>query len=130
MTTGNLLATVLGTVLAFCAGWGWPALLLLGVLTHHSARPAQASGRFQFGTALGAAAGPLVFGFVLAAADLRLAWLVIAACTAVAALLVVRVTRRSRSAGGTAPGPPVPAVAIGAGRLANSTTEDGATWLG
>lgn len=88
MATGGIALTVLGAVLAFCGGWGWPALLLLGVLTYHPARPAAASGRFQLGTALGAAVGPLVFAAVGEAAGFLTAWVVVAACTAASALLI------------------------------------------
>lgn len=88
MASGDSTLTVLGTVLAFCGAWGWPALLLLGVLTHHAAQPAAASGKFQLGTALGAAVGPLLFAAVSDLAGFAVAWMAVAACTVGSALLV------------------------------------------
>ncbi|MFC5821695.1 MFS transporter [Nonomuraea harbinensis] len=98
MASGGTALTVAGTVVAFCGAWGWPALLLMGVLAQHPDRPGVAGARFQLGTALGAATGPLLFAAVSEAAGLPAAWLTVTACTAVSAALVL-LSSRTRVAG-------------------------------
>ena len=49
---------IAGTVLAFSAGWGWPGLLLVGLLRYAPNAAAKVTGRFQVGTALGAGIRP------------------------------------------------------------------------
>jgi MFS family permease len=100
MASGTTALTVAGVVVAFCGGWGWPALLLLGVLTYHPGRAATASGRFQLGTAMGAAVGPLLFAIVSDAAGFATAWSVIAGSTVLSAVLVA-LNARGRRAGRT-----------------------------
>ena len=98
MAIGTAPLTVVGVVVAFCGGWGWPALLLLGVLTYHPGRAGAASGRFQLGTATGAAVGPILFAFVSDAAGFAVAWFVVAASTALSAVFVA-LNARGRGAG-------------------------------
>lgn len=61
MATGQLWLVIAGTILAFSAGWGWPGLLLVGILRRFGAEAARATGRFQVGTAVGAAVGPMIY---------------------------------------------------------------------
>jgi len=89
MATGDTALTVAGTVVAFCGAWGWPALLLMGVLAQYPDRPGVAGARFQLGTALGAAAGPLLFAAVSDAAGTGAGWLTVSSCTAVSAALLL-----------------------------------------
>ncbi|GAA4535936.1 MFS transporter [Nonomuraea ferruginea] len=98
MASGGTALTVAGTVVAFCGAWGWPALLLMGVLAQHPDRPGVAGARFQLGTALGAATGPLLFAAVSEVVGLPAAWLTVTACTAVSAALVL-LSSRTRVAG-------------------------------
>ncbi|MFG1948505.1 MFS transporter [Nonomuraea sp. NPDC048826] len=90
MASGVTAITVAGAVVAFCGAWGWPALLLMGVLGRHPERPGVAGARFQLGTALGAATGPLLFAGVSGVAGQPAAWLAVTACTVTSAALVPR----------------------------------------
>jgi MFS family permease len=76
---------VVGTVLAFGAGWGWPGLFNFAVVKTNPKAPAAATGITQSGASGGAAAGPLVFGLVLGASSYTTAWLV---CGGIALLAV------------------------------------------
>lgn len=89
MASGRTAITVAGVVVAFCGAWGWPALLLMGVLAAHPARPGVAGARYQLGTAFGAAAGPLLFAAVSDVAGLPAGWGAVTACTAASAALVL-----------------------------------------
>lgn len=89
IASGSTVATIAGTLLAFCGAWGWPALLLLGVMTYHPRNTGRASGRFQIGTAIGAAVGPALFAFVSDLTSFTVGWFVIAGLTAVSSLLVL-----------------------------------------
>lgn len=76
---------VVGTVLAFGAGWGWPGLFNFAVVRTNPGAPAAATGITQSGASGGAAAGPLVFGLVLGVSSYTTAWLV---CGGIALLAV------------------------------------------
>lgn len=93
IASGSTAATVAGTLLAFCGAWGWPALLLLGVMTYHPRDTGRASGRFQIGTAIGAASGPALFAFVSDLTSFTVGWLVVAGLTGVSSLLVLHAAR-------------------------------------
>jgi MFS family permease len=81
---------VAGTVLAFSAGWGWPGLLLVGLLRYAPNAAAKVTGRFQVGTALGAASGPAIY--ILSGGN-EAGWLAIALVTLPAIPLII-LTRR------------------------------------
>jgi predicted MFS family arabinose efflux permease len=53
---------LLGTVLAFGAGWGWNGLMVYAVVQSNPTAPAAATGITQTGLYLGGMAGPLMFG--------------------------------------------------------------------
>jgi MFS family permease len=99
LATGIPWLCVLGTVLGFCAGQGWPALMLVGVLTHHRDNRAFASGRFQMGTATGAALGPLLFGAVTDTVSMAMAFQLMALSGIASASLVVVARRRGLETG-------------------------------
>ncbi|MGF1473009.1 MAG: MFS transporter [Rubrobacteraceae bacterium] len=67
---------VVGTVVAFGAGWGWPGIFNFAVVKTNPGAPAAATGITQTGASGGAALGPLIFGFVLQATGYTTAWLV------------------------------------------------------
>jgi predicted MFS family arabinose efflux permease len=74
----SIWAAVVGTVLSFVAGWGWPGLFNLLVATWFEDAPASATGATQIGVYLGNGVGPLMFGFI-AAVSISAAWVVSAA---------------------------------------------------
>ncbi|MGO4384435.1 MFS transporter [Specibacter sp. RAF43] len=94
MATGQPLLAVIGTILTFSAGWGWPGLVLIGLLRYTSAAAARATGRFQLGTALGAAAGPSLFALATLWWSLEAAWVVVGIVTLPAAILIRMARRR------------------------------------
>lgn len=92
---GGLVMIVVGTVLAFGGGWGWPAVFHLAVVRSRPHSPAAATGSALTGMAIGAAAGPLVFGSLLETTSLRTAWGLLAAVAVGAGVLVAGPTRRT-----------------------------------
>jgi MFS family permease len=94
LATGMSSLLVVGTLLAFGAGWGWPGLFNFAVVLINPRAPAAATGITQTGASAGAALGPLVFGLVVeASSSYGVAWLVSGA-VALAALATVLVGRR------------------------------------
>ncbi len=93
LATGVDSLLVLGTLLAFGAGWGWPGLFNFAVVLTNPRAPAAATGITQTGASGGAALGPLVFGLVAEASSYGVAWLVSGAI-ALAALVAILVGRR------------------------------------
>jgi predicted MFS family arabinose efflux permease len=69
---------VLGTIVAFASGWGWPGLMQLGVVSEHMRAPAAASGIWHAGALTGGLLGPIVFGQIVTALGYRTAWSVVA----------------------------------------------------
>jgi MFS family permease len=76
---------LLGTLLAFGAGWGWPGLFNFSIVRHNPNAPGAATGITQTGTYVGAVAGPLVFGAVAQGGSFGRAWLLVAGCYLLAA---------------------------------------------
>jgi MFS family permease len=91
------LAVVVGALLAFALGWGWPGVFNLSVVSRHLEAPAAASGVTQTGIYAGAAAGPALFGLLAATASLAAAWTVTAGLALGGAALVALAERRYRA---------------------------------
>ena len=66
--------TVVGALVAYALGWGWPGLFYFGAVLHFPRRPGVATGAIQAGLSTGSAVGPLAFGLVVDAAGFRVAW--------------------------------------------------------
>ncbi len=66
---------VVGVLLAFGAGWGWPGLFNFAVVKSNPGAPAAATGVTQTGASAGAALGPLIFGLVVQASSYSTAWM-------------------------------------------------------
>lgn len=79
---------VVGAVIAFAYGWGWPGLLLFAVVRMGRDRPGLASTAVQAGAFLGGACGPALFGLVVAAGGYRTAWAGVGVLMLVAAALL------------------------------------------
>ncbi len=80
---------VVGVVLAFGAGWGWPGLFNFAVVKTSPGAPAAATGVTQTGASGGAAVGPLVFGLVVEGYSFGTAWLVSGALVFLAATAIL-----------------------------------------
>lgn len=80
---------VVGGVLGFGAGWGWPGLLFLAVVRENTNAPGAATGIVQTGVASGGILGPLAFGLIVTHAGYRTAWFTTAAVTLLASVLLM-----------------------------------------
>ena len=106
LATGAGSLLVIGTLLAFGAGWGWPGLFNFAVVRSNPGAPAAATGITQTGASGGAALGPLLFGVVVEASSYGVAWLAcgaMALAALVAILLGRRMVLRDRDAASTVP---------------------------
>ncbi len=88
LSTGMSSLLVVGTLLAFGAGWGWPGIFNFAIVKTNPNAPAAATGITQTGVAGGAALGPLIFGFVVEGSSYGTAWMVCGA-VALAALAAI-----------------------------------------
>ena len=91
--TSNALFLI-GSAIAYGAGWGWPGLYLYAIVRLHPDRPGAASGQAQAGGTVGALLGPLAFGWLVTVTDFRVGWLVMAATGATASALILVSRRR------------------------------------
>ena len=76
---------LVGTLVAFTLGWGWPGLFNLAVVDSNRETPGSATGVSQTGIYVGAAGGPAVFGVLAAGAGYGTAWLAVAVATLLSA---------------------------------------------
>jgi MFS family permease len=93
---------VLGVVLAFGAGWGWPGLFNFAIVKSNPKAPAAATGITQTGASGGAALGPLAFGLVVEASSYGIAWISSGAVALLAAAAILagrRMLLRARAEG-------------------------------
>ena len=89
LASGVVPLLVIGVVLAFAAGWGWPGLFNFAIVKTNPRAPAAATGITQTGASSGAAAGPLAFGFVVEGSSFGTAWLLYGALALVAAVTIL-----------------------------------------
>ena len=113
LATGAAGLLVIGTLLAFGAGWGWPGLFNFAVVRSNPGAPAAATGITQTGASGGAALGPLLFGVVVEASSYGVAWLACGAM-ALAALVAILLGRRMVLRDRADAAPTVPAGGVGA----------------
>jgi predicted MFS family arabinose efflux permease len=88
MATDAAPSFVVGSLLAFTLGWGWPGLFNLAVVDSNREAPGSATGVSQTGIYLGAGAGPAAFGLLYAQAGHEVAWLAVAAMTLLSAAVM------------------------------------------
>ena len=96
MATDVVPTFVVGTLLAFTLGWGWPGLFNLAVVDSNRETPGSASGISQTGIYVGAGGGPAAFGALYAAAGHSVAWLVVAGITLIGAAVIWLAARADR----------------------------------
>ena len=85
---------VIGALVAYALGWGWPGLFNLAVVQSHPDAPGAATGVSQSGIYVGAAGGPALFGAISAASGYGAAWVAAAALALLAALVLGLAGRR------------------------------------
>jgi predicted MFS family arabinose efflux permease len=86
---------VLGALVAFTLGWGWPGLFNLAVVDSNRETPGSASGVTQTGIYVGAALGPAGFGALAAGAGYGTAWAAVAVTTLMSAAVLWLASRVS-----------------------------------
>ena len=79
---------LIGALLGFGAGWGWPGLMIYAAAKTHPEHPATASGIVQAGGQAGAAIGPFAFGVLIMTTGYSTAWVAAAVTAAIAAVMV------------------------------------------
>ncbi len=99
LATGSPAAIVVGTLVAFAAGWGWPGLFNFAVVKSNPLAPAAATGITQTGASSGAAVGPLTFGFLVETTSYETAWTV-CGILAFAGMIAIIVGRSMLLSGG------------------------------
>ncbi|MEO6955847.1 MAG: MFS transporter [Antricoccus sp.] len=92
---------IVGALAAFGLGWGWPGLFIYAVVMLNPARPAAATAFTQVGTAIGAVAGPLLFGLWIQHHSFAGGWAFVGAGLVVSAVLLflvgVKIKNSARS---------------------------------
>ncbi len=82
---------VVGVLIAFALGWGWPGLMTYAVVNANARTAASSSSVTQAGIFVGAGLGPIVLGAIVDTWSFRAAWLIAAALLAVASTVVMSV---------------------------------------
>jgi predicted MFS family arabinose efflux permease len=93
LAVGGPWFSVVGTVLAYALGWGWPGLMNFAVVRLNPNAPAAASGIVMAGVAGGGALGPLTFGYVVTLTSYRVAWVLAGSAALLSAVLVLTARR-------------------------------------
>lgn len=88
IASGTEATFLMGSILAFGAGWGWQGLLNYAVLTGATAGAARATGRLLTGFASGSAFGPLVLGQLAEYFGYALMWRTASVLTMLSAAVV------------------------------------------
>lgn len=82
---------MVGAVVAFGAGWAWPALFNYGIVRANANSASAATGITQTGTYVGVFSGPIVMGLLVDRWGYQVGWVVIASSMAVGAVMMGRV---------------------------------------
>jgi predicted MFS family arabinose efflux permease len=90
MGTQHGSAFVVFSFVAFIAGWGWPGVFHLGVVTSNPFSPAAATGIALTGSGIGSALGPILFGMIFERQGRATALAALAAITVLAAGIIMR----------------------------------------
>ena len=81
---------LLGTLLAYVAGWGWNGLFIHAVVGLYPDHPASSTGVSQAGAFMGSVVGPPLFGVVSQATSYRVAWTATALLSLASAAVIAR----------------------------------------
>jgi len=96
LATGIPTVMLGGTIVAFGLGWGFSAIVFFALGRMYPDNPGTAAGVVLTGGAVGGIVTPVVFGYAIEAASFGVAWSLLAAWTAVAAMLL-SVARREHN---------------------------------
>jgi MFS family permease len=89
---------VIGVLLAYTTGWGWPGLMTFTVVNANRGSVASSSSIIQAGVFVGAGAGPLLLGFVIDRGSYDAAWLTVSGALVAASAIIFVVRARLREA--------------------------------
>lgn len=92
---------ILGTLVAFTGGWGWPGLMYLAVVQDHMGAPAAASGIAHAGALTGGLVGPITFGWIVSTRGYPTAWTAVSAAALLAGGVLWWDRRASKDGGPT-----------------------------
>ncbi len=95
---------VVGVLLAYGTGWGWPGLMTFTVVNANRGSVASSSSITQAGVFVGAGAGPLLLGTVIERGSFDAAWLTVSLGLAGATVIILVVRARLRAAIGVSAG--------------------------
>jgi MFS family permease len=84
----------LGAVVAFGAGWSWPALFNLAVVRTNAGAAAKATGVTQTGVYVGVVTGPIVMGQLVERSGYGLGWTVVGVSMLIGGSIMFRVAPR------------------------------------
>lgn len=99
LTTAWTPLAIAGAVVAYGAGWGWPAMYHLALVEKYPMSPGRATGFARLGLAGGNSAGPLVFGILFETLGYRVGWLIAGIGMVGAAMLIRSAGSHSQGAG-------------------------------
>lgn len=88
---------VIGSIVAFGAGWAWAGIFNLAVVRRNPSAPAIATGYTQAGVYAGAGIGPFIFGVLADWGGFVMAWWAVAAVALLAAAIMLLGDRTSLS---------------------------------
>lgn len=86
---------IVATLVAFAAGWGWPGLMQMAVVSEHLHAPGAASGIAHAGALTGGLVGPVVFGWVVSEMGYTVGWTMVAGAALVGGLMLLYERRGS-----------------------------------
>jgi MFS family permease len=88
---------VIGVLLAYVTGWGWPGLMTFTVVNANRGSVASSSAITQSGVFIGAGVGPLLLGLVIERGSFDAAWLTVSLALAGATVIILAVRARLAS---------------------------------
>ena len=88
LATGAPAAMIIGTIVAFSFGWGFPAIVFFALGRMYPENPGATAGMLLTGGSLGGIVTPVLFGYVLETTSFELAWTLLAVWAVIAAALL------------------------------------------
>jgi predicted MFS family arabinose efflux permease len=89
LATGRDSLLLMATLISYGAGWGWTGAMMYATVRLNPNAPAASTGVVQSGAAVGAALGPLMFGYIAANVSFQSAWVVTGSLSLLGACLTV-----------------------------------------
>lgn len=97
LAQGSIVWFVIGTVVAFGAGWGWNGAFNHAIVSMNKRNPGTTSGIAMMGMALGGVLWPIAFGLLVTHVSFRVAWMATAALSFTSAILLTLTVQRIKA---------------------------------